>query len=67
MADTPEFTIRVNKNGSYVVTGCTKLVNSKGEELETRERFTLCRCGHSQEKPFCDGSHKSSGFEDERN
>jgi len=30
---------------------------------EAGERFALCRCGHSQNKPFCDGTHKSVAFE----
>ena len=33
--------------------------------LAGRTVISLCRCGHSQNKPFCDGSHKSSGFSSE--
>jgi CDGSH-type Zn-finger protein len=32
--------------------------------LETRNRVTLCRCGHSANKPLCDGAHKEAGFKD---
>lgn len=32
--------------------------------LETRNRVTLCRCGHSANKPLCDGAHKEAGFRD---
>jgi CDGSH-type Zn-finger protein len=36
-----------------------------GFEYEVRERVTLCRCGRSSNKPFCDGSHIAAGFRDE--
>jgi CDGSH-type Zn-finger protein len=40
-------------------------VSRDGEGAETVERavFFLCRCGHSNNKPFCDGTHKQMGFE----
>ena len=59
--------ILVRHNGPYRIYNLTVLVNSKGERLETREVITLCRCGGSQTKPFCDGSHKTNGFTDENN
>jgi CDGSH iron-sulfur domain-containing protein 3 len=59
--------ILVKHNGSYRVTNLTVLVNSKGERLETKEVISLCRCGGSQTKPFCDGSHKTNGFSDDKN
>ncbi|MFM8383515.1 MAG: CDGSH iron-sulfur domain-containing protein [Actinomycetota bacterium] len=31
--------------------------------IETKENFSLCRCGHSKEKPYCDGSHRDAGFQ----
>ena len=33
-------------------------------DLRDRNRVTLCRCGHSNNKPFCDGTHKLVGFRD---
>jgi CDGSH-type Zn-finger protein len=35
----------------------------KGETLVTPSPYALCRCGHSQEKPFCDGTHAEIGFD----
>ncbi len=53
--------IKVSDNGSLVVTGVT-LLDGEGNEIKTKEKFYLCRCGRSNRKPFCDGSHKQ-GFE----
>ena len=36
-----------------------------GEPYEVRNRVLLCRCGNSANKPFCDGSHKRTGFTDD--
>lgn len=62
--------IRMRPNGPFVVEGPFKLIDSAGNEFAldtTKPAFALCRCGHSSRKPFCDGSHKTCGFEsDER-
>ncbi len=55
--------IKLAKNGPLLVKGPVELVNSDGTKLETKENFALCRCGQSKNKPFCDGSHKTNGFE----
>ena len=55
----PEF--RVVPNGPMHVKGPITLINAKGEKEECEETW-LCRCGNSKNKPFCDGSHKTSGF-----
>ena len=57
--------IKVNRNGSYRVEGDFTIVDAEGVEygLAGRTAVTLCRCGHSQNKPFCDASHKHHGFE----
>jgi CDGSH-type Zn-finger protein len=44
--------------------GGVQVVSSAGENYEVRERITLCRCGNSSNKPFCDGSHASSKWKD---
>jgi len=55
-------TITVSANGPYVVRGELTLRRQNGRELETRRVTALCRCGHSANKPFCDGSHARQGF-----
>jgi CDGSH-type Zn-finger protein len=40
------------------------MVDQDGNEIELRRRVVaLCRCGHSQNRPFCDGTHKAIGFQ----
>jgi CDGSH-type Zn-finger protein len=55
--------IFIKPNGSIRVSGKVDFVDSEGKVIETKENFSLCRCGHSQEKPFCDGSHRDAGFQ----
>lgn len=50
--------IKVNDNGSYRITGDVELIDAEGNVFETKPSFSLCRCGLSMKKPFCDGSHK---------
>ncbi|MGJ6969546.1 ferritin-like domain-containing protein [Streptosporangium sp. G11] len=47
------------------VTGGVPVIRSDGRPLETRNRVTLCRCGHSGNKPLCDGTHRQIGFREE--
>jgi CDGSH-type Zn-finger protein len=55
-------TMRVKPNGSIRVTGEVDFLDADGNVSETKTDFSLCRCGHSKEKPFCDGSHKAANF-----
>jgi CDGSH-type Zn-finger protein len=48
--------------GPLWVRGGIEIVGSDGTAWERRDRVTLCRCGASNNKPFCDGSHASVGF-----
>ncbi|MFB4309377.1 ferritin-like domain-containing protein [Actinomadura sp. GTD37] len=48
------------------VTGGVPVHRADGRPMETRNRMTLCRCGHSANKPLCDGAHREIGFRDER-
>lgn len=63
MAEEQKVTIKVNDNGSLRITGPVELVDAEGNRFEHKEAFSLCRCGASNNKPFCDGSHKAAGFE----
>src|SRR5271154_4677304 len=70
-------TITVSKNGPYIVSGSVSLrletigVNDAGEStawvggkaLPTSAQYALCRCGNSNKKPFCDGTHAKIGFD----
>lgn len=58
-------TMRVKPNGSIRVTGTVEFVDGEGNVIETKSDFSLCRCGASKEKPFCDGSHRDAGFQAE--
>jgi len=62
----PATKITVTHNGSIRVEGDFEIVDPQGNPfgLSGRTVVTLCRCGHSNTKPFCDGSHKTCGFSD---
>ncbi|WP_344050995.1 ferritin-like domain-containing protein [Planotetraspora silvatica] len=47
------------------VTGGVPVLRADGQALETRNRMTLCRCGHSGNKPLCDGTHREIDFREE--
>jgi CDGSH-type Zn-finger protein len=59
-----QVTIRVNENGPYRVEGPVRLVDADGNEhdISAKKRISLCRCGASTTKPFCDGTHSRVGF-----
>ncbi len=50
-------------NGPLFVSGGIPVVMTDGEQMEIRNRVTLCRCGASKNKPLCDGTHATIGFE----
>ena len=62
-----EPTIFVSPNGPYVVTGGPQLADTPRGEGASTEHLTLCRCGGSKNKPFCDGSHWYIKFRDDKN
>ena len=58
-------TIRLRRNGPYVVEGDdVRIVDWDGREYVVERRpAALCRCGASTKKPFCDGTHSKIGFQ----
>lgn len=59
--------LTVRKDGSLRVEGEFSICDAEGNafDLAGRTMISLCRCGHSKDKPFCDGSHKQAGFQSE--
>jgi CDGSH-type Zn-finger protein len=56
--------ITAKDNGPYLVTGPVTITDAEGNQFQTnRETVALCRCGGSQNKPFCDGTHSKVGFQ----
>jgi CDGSH-type Zn-finger protein len=56
-------TITPYRDGPLIVRGHFRLLDQDGAEIDPgRDTVALCRCGKSGIKPFCDGSHKRSGF-----
>ena len=55
----------LNNDGSIKISGDFVIKDSSGKEfgLGGRNVISLCRCGHSNNKPFCDGSHARVGFD----
>jgi CDGSH-type Zn-finger protein len=55
----------INPNGSIRIEGEFTIQDAEGNAfgLGGRTAIGLCRCGHSENKPFCDGSHRRAGFE----
>jgi CDGSH-type Zn-finger protein len=59
--------IFIAPNGPYVVSGGPDLIDTTRGEGASTEHFTLCRCGGSKNKPFCDGTHWHKKFKDDKN
>jgi CDGSH-type Zn-finger protein len=53
-------------SGPIWVKGGVPIESAEGKKYEIRNRVTLCRCGKSTNKPFCDGSHIEAGFRDDK-
>jgi CDGSH-type Zn-finger protein len=54
----------IKPNGPLVCYGDIRLETSDGEVIEQTDNAFLCRCGYSNNKPFCDGEHKRVDFHD---
>ena len=60
-----ETKINVRDHGPLLIEGAFKLVDADGNEFTldpSKPAYALCRCGASENKPFCDGAHKACGF-----
>jgi CDGSH-type Zn-finger protein len=58
-----EVTITPSLNGPYLVSGPVHLTAPDGREIAQPAQFAMCRCGHSSNKPFCDGTHLTIDFD----
>ena len=57
-------TIKIRDNGPYLIEGDDiRITDAEGSEISIeRSPFSLCRCGASKQKPFCDGTHRQIDF-----
>ena len=55
--------VRASARGPLLLYGGVRVLDAEGNVLYEGEKAALCRCGGSQNKPFCDGTHKTNGFE----
>ena len=63
MAD--EVTIRIRDDGPALIEGKVKVLDGEGNAFAidpAKPGIAICRCGQSQSRPFCDGSHRQCGF-----
>lgn len=59
-----EVTIRLSKNGPYIVEGPVEIFDTEGNKITVdKPKIALCRCGASSNKPLCDGTHSQIGFQ----
>jgi CDGSH-type Zn-finger protein len=59
----PDVTITPSLNGPYLISGTVRLTDVDGREIPHPDQMALCRCGHSSNKPFCDGTHATIDFD----
>jgi CDGSH-type Zn-finger protein len=62
MSEIPKGTITIRPDGPYRVEGGVPLEGPDGQPYELKPAYSLCRCGKSSNKPYCDGTHKECGF-----
>jgi len=55
--------LNFQKDGPITLEGLVEIVDTNGNVLLTQSKTSFCRCGASENKPFCDGSHIKIGFE----
>lgn len=54
--------IDIEDNGPYNLSGPFQLIDAQGNAFDTERSVSLCRCGYSENKPFCDGTHDEIDF-----
>ena len=54
--------IEIMDDAPLIVSDLKLLEDGEGQELAIKKKSALCRCGNSENKPFCDGSHRRVGF-----
>jgi CDGSH-type Zn-finger protein len=59
----PDVTITPSEDGPYIVSGPVTLAAPDGHAIEHRDPMSMCRCGQSSNKPFCDGAHATIDFD----
>ncbi len=59
----PTVKMKANMNGSLKVIGSVEIELPDGSTVVKEGRFSICRCGLSENKPFCDGAHKGTDFD----
>ena len=63
LKENPLMHIEEKPNGPLLVETDCRIIHSDGKEEIKKGKTAFCRCGHSANKPFCDGNHRNSGFE----
>lgn len=58
-------TIEVMPNGPLLVHGAIQVKDKTGKQEAKTNITAFCRCGHSKNKPYCDGGHRTAGFNDD--
>ncbi len=64
-AEGGKLSISATRNGPLILSGNLSISSSSGRSTWRGTKVALCRCGHSANKPFCDGTHRAVGFESE--
>lgn len=62
-ASGPVAEVRVMKDGPLVLKGSFDFIDSNGHKTERKGIISICRCGESNDMPFCDGMHRKRGYE----
>jgi CDGSH-type Zn-finger protein len=58
-----DVTITPSVDGPYLVSGRVSLTDVDGREIPHPDQMAICRCGHSKNKPFCNGTHATIDFD----